>query len=107
MSDYDLVNVGFTPEIADQHEAASSILMISGEPAYLFYATQQHCASAISRFLSGEFFENGQKKDEADILGLPEGLEIVVPLVFHPKKTKETSKSLQMLDRLNGMGNSP
>lgn len=100
MSDYDVVNVRFTAEEADKKEAGATILCVAEEPAYLFFATQQHCAAALAKFIAEPLDENGVARNESSILNLPSSLDEIVPLVFHAKKTRDRLKSSEMLEFL-------
>lgn len=100
MSDYDVVNVRFTAEEADKKEAGATILCVAEEPAYLFFATQQHCAAALAKFIAEPLDENGAARNESSILNLPSSLDEIVPLVFHAKKTRDRLKSSEMLEFL-------
>jgi hypothetical protein len=100
MSDYDVVNINFPASIAGDHEKDATILVVSGEPSYLFYATQQHCSAAITKFLAEPLDEEGIAKHESDVLNVGGSLEHILPLLFHAKKSRERSKSSQMMEFL-------
>jgi hypothetical protein len=66
----------------------------------LFFATQQHCSAALAKFIAEPLEENGLARNEADVLNLSSSLDEILPLVFHAKKTKERSKSSEMMEFL-------
>jgi hypothetical protein len=71
MSDYDVFNVDFSPEKADEIEKKQS-LYVCGEPTYLFYASRDMCSAAIMKFISAEIFNLSEKcminSDDKDLL---------------------------------------
>jgi hypothetical protein len=100
MSDYDVVNVRFSRSEAESKESAGTLLCVAKEPAYLFFATQQHCSAALAKFIAEPLEENGLARNEADVLNLSSSLDEILPLVFHAKKTTERSKSSEMMEFL-------
>lgn len=100
MSDYDVTNINFPSAIADSHEKDATLLIVSGEPAYLFYATQQHCSAALTKFLSEDLDLDGAARHESDVLNIQGNLDAIAPLLFHAKKTKEKRKSAEMMEFL-------
>jgi hypothetical protein len=100
MCDYDVVNLNLPASLAEEKEKGATLLCIEGEPAYLFFATQQHCAAALAKFIAEPLDENGVARNESDVLNVSAGLDEIIPLVFHAKKTRESSKSASMLECL-------
>jgi len=100
MSDYDVANIAFTPNLADEQEKNGTLQVISGEPCYLMYATKDHCAAAINKILMEDLHLEGTLKTEADILG-KEGMQGVKELLFHAVKTPEKLRSEAMKDYLS------
>jgi hypothetical protein len=98
MSDYDVANINFPTDAADRYEVQSTILAVTGEPSYLFYASQQHCSAAIAKFLAEPLEEAGKERNEADVLNIESTLQDVLPLLFHAKKTRERSKSSELME---------
>lgn len=84
MSDYDVVNLSFTPDIANQ--SAKTLNLVAGEPCYLFYATREHCAAAINKFINEELIEGTSLRFESDILNMPENLGRFSDKTHHAKK---------------------
>lgn len=60
MSDYDVFNLNFTPENADDIDQKQS-LYVCGEPTYLFYATKEMCSAAIMKFINQDIFDLTEK----------------------------------------------
>jgi hypothetical protein len=71
MSDYDVFNLDFSTEKADEIEKKQS-LYVCGEPTYLFYASRDMCSAAIMKFISAEIFNLSEKcminSDDKDLL---------------------------------------
>lgn len=91
MSDYDCLNLGFKPEHADDIEQRGT-LHVSKGPAYLFYATADHCANAIKRFISEDLIDGDSVRDETDILNIkpinPFELEFAIHVKTRGSKTR-------------------
>lgn len=91
MSDYDVANIDFTSQKAKELEG-NTLLIVENEPCYLFYATQEHCSAAISKFISSDIFANDRLLNESEILQTPSKLNEVLSLVHHSKATDELKK---------------
>lgn len=93
MSDYDAFNLGFTPENASDIEEKQS-LYVSGEPAYLFYASRDMCSAAIMKFINADIFNSSEKRT----LNLTEK-DLAYNLVKHccSSKNKKRSEVMQSL----------
>lgn len=87
MSDYDVFNLEFTPDKADEIEQKQS-LFISGEPANVFYATRDMCSAVIMKFISAEIFNLSEK---AMVNSVNE--DLFHKLVKHCEKTAKKKKS--------------
>jgi hypothetical protein len=85
MSDYDVVNIDFTPHDAGKFE--STLNIVSGEPCYLFFATREHCASVISKFIQEDFFVDNKLRFESEILGVESKLSDMLNQVRHIEKS--------------------
>ena len=83
MSDYDVVNTGFTPEIAEELERKSTLSIVGPEPAWVLFGTRDHVGAAVHKILLEEILENGVIRGETEILGVLSGLEEVRPLLHH------------------------
>ena len=93
MSDYDVANLGFKPDQATEYEKDATLQINEVVPAYVFYATQDHCANAIKKFIQDDLIEGNEVLTEAHILGIRSGLYPVLPLLHHAKSTKEKNRS--------------
>jgi hypothetical protein len=93
MSDYDVANLGFTTNHAEAHENNATIQINEDAPAYVFYATQDHCANAIKKFIHDDLIDEGKVLYEAHILGLKSSLHESLPLLHHAKSTGEEKRS--------------
>ena len=87
MSDYDVFNIDFTPEVAEAIEKKQS-LFVSGEPANVFYATKDMCAAAIMKFISAEIFNLSEK----EMLNSSDK-DLFHKLVKHCQKTPKKKRS--------------
>jgi len=96
MSDYDVLNKAFKPELAEGYEVDSTLQINAGSPAYIFYATQDHCANAIKKFLIEPLFENSKMIEEANVLEVLGGLYSILPNLHHAKSTPELPRSAAM-----------
>lgn len=103
MSDYDLINLGVTPEHADHFEALGSLHINDDGPARLFFATRTMADSVIRRFLNEELVANGILLPEAEILGHKSLIAPLLALTFHPSH-RGTPKLTQVENVLNPPG---
>jgi hypothetical protein len=65
ISDYDVLNYGFTPSIANGYEANSFVL--SGNPACVMYLSKEICNAALQRILNEDLIQDGVIKYEKEI----------------------------------------
>jgi len=79
MSDYDVVNIGFTPKIAAEYEKQSTI-HVTPNKAYLFYANAEHVNKAIQKLMSEELSKGEEWVAESVALELS---EVLFPLKTH------------------------
>lgn len=96
MSDYDVANIAFTPNLAEEQEKQGTLRLVSGEPAYLFYATKDHCSAAINKILGEELHVGGSLRYEAEVLTIAEGMQGIKELLFHAEKSAGKPRSEQM-----------
>ena len=97
MSDYDVLNLDLTPQYAK--EAASKTLMVSHNgPAYLFYATKEHCNNAIKKFIAEDLSTGSDIIPELEILGIEPEMHMILERVQHVHGRGERSKSQRMQD---------
>jgi hypothetical protein len=85
MSDYDVVNINFTTRDAVRFE--STLNIIAGEPCYLFFATREHCAAVINKFIHEDFFVDNKLRFESEILGVESKLSDMLNQVRHIEKS--------------------
>jgi hypothetical protein len=101
MSDYDVANIAFNPTIAGNFEQEGTLHMVAGEPCWLFYATKEHCAAAINKFIQSELVEDSAIRNEADILDVKGQLYPIMPFLFHAKKNGDTQRSAVMANAVS------
>lgn len=65
ISDYDVLNYGFTPSIASEYETNSFVL--SGNPACVMYLSKEICNAALQRILNEDLIQDGVIKYEKEI----------------------------------------
>jgi hypothetical protein len=85
MSDYDVVNLGFTPSDAIPYQG--ELNMTNGRPCFLFYSNRENCAAAIHRFISEEFISDNILKIESDILNIKDRLSNIGDKIRHIDKS--------------------
>lgn len=88
MSDYDVVNFGFKPEIADKYET-NTLLMVQDVPCYLFYATREHCGAAITKLLNSEIVSGVNFLPESQIFDVKVNINDIISLLKHCKDSSE------------------
>lgn len=67
ISDYDVLNLGFTPQIAEDLEKNS--IVIAGSPAFLMWISKEIVGAAINKFLNSELVQNGKMLNEQEVFG--------------------------------------
>ena len=102
MSDYDVLNKTFTPQIADQYETNGTLHINDGEPAYVFFATQEHCANTIKKFIQEPLIDGNQMLPESHILGVTSALYPILPLIHHAKSENDFPRSGVMKNIFQG-----
>lgn len=76
MSDYDVLNAGFTPEAARKHTGTISI---SDGPAFLFYVTPEHAMNVINKFIAEDLADGKNIKNECSVLNVqPTSFDLIV-----------------------------
>ena len=65
MSDYDVLNIGFSPQLAEAYEKNSFV--ISGKPAYLIWISNEIINAAMSKILSTDLIVEGKMLYEQEI----------------------------------------
>lgn len=92
MSDYDVFNIDFTPHDAVKFE--STLNIVSGKPCYLFFATREHCAAVINKFIQEDFFVDNKLRFESEILGVESKLSDMLNQVRHIEKSDKPKSEL-------------
>jgi hypothetical protein len=95
MSDYDVFNKSFKPEAAEKIEEKNTLLVV-GDPAYLFYATQEHCGKAIKKLLTEEYIKEGKLVPEYELLEISQTTKGFQKNIVHAKKTEDETRSSVM-----------
>ena len=95
MSDYDVLNLDLTPQDAKKAESKTILISHLG-PAYLFYATKEHCLNAIKKFIAEDLMSNGEILPEIEILGIDSDLHTILEKVQHVHSRGDRSKSERM-----------
>jgi hypothetical protein len=96
MSDYDVVNMGFTPEDANELIKSDSLFLIGDKKTYLFYANHEICAGAISKFISDEMINGNTIKSESDMLNFTKEFPDINRKIVHVQKSDGKTKSEMM-----------
>ena len=90
MSDYDVVNIGFTPESAAN---LGKPMVLSSEKPYLFYVSAENSQYILNKYLSEDLVDCQGVRFESSILGIdPTNIELVV----HANRTNDNPKSSGM-----------
>lgn len=90
MSDYDVLNTGFTPEAAKN---ISKKVVLSSKKPHLFYASPENAQYVINKFLSEDLVDENGIRLESDILGVE---PIEIDSIVHAVHSKESPKSSSM-----------
>jgi hypothetical protein len=94
MSDYDVLNLDLTPRVAK--DAENKTLLLNEGPAYLFYASAEHCLGAIRKFISEDLSENGIVRPEIDILNCNPEFGVLLERVVHVRSRGDKCRSAKM-----------
>jgi hypothetical protein len=92
MSDYDVVNIDFDSTYASRYE--STLSMVCEQPCYLFFATREHCAASINKFIQEDFFADEKLRFECDILGIKDKWSDLADKVHHVQKSDKPKSEL-------------
>jgi hypothetical protein len=98
MSEYDVINSGFTKSDAEKFEKKSLVLM-GDRKCFLIFVNEEMCRSCISTFISDDINIGDKIKSEFDILNCENSLADVDGKLIHPefelgKSKAELMKSL-------------
>lgn len=84
VSDYDVLNYGFTPSISDAYEKNSFVIMDS--PACVMYISKEICNAALQKIINEDLIQSGVIKYEKDIFN--PFLELDIDSLEHIKDIK-------------------
>ena len=104
LTDYDVLNLGFTPEMAEKIEKDTDIAVPKGEKAWIVYSTPTATVDACRTFISGEMFLPPSWDDtmnESDILKIKKDYFVGLPLTHVAKTLPNETKSSAMARILN------
>jgi hypothetical protein len=93
LSDYDVVNIGFTPEMAEKYEN-NTLIVAPDVPSYLFYATREHCGAMISKLLSCDIVKDGKILAESEILDVNPVIDEILFNLRHCKDSNEMKEAI-------------
>jgi hypothetical protein len=97
MSDYDLLNLGFTPDEAVEIEVLHPLQLVAGKRSYIFYATKEKTEEVIRKFIDGPLIVGGLPRPESEIVGHKKDfLSPMLTKLFHADTTEEMSRSQQL-----------
>lgn len=91
MSDYDVLNIGFTPQIAEEHE--KNPFVISGNPAYLIWISKEIINAAMLKILNTNFVLDGKMLYEKHIFN--NFLNLENESIFHLNDYEEMKKKFE------------
>jgi len=100
MSDYDVVNLGFTPSLATEIESVQKLHMVAGQRSYIFYATAEKTEQVIESFIKEDILNDGALIPESEVV---KGDVFFPDLsnLFHPKRNQEKTRPQQMEECLS------
>ncbi len=104
MTDYDVLNLGFTPAMAEEIEKNTDVAVPKGEKAWVAYATPVEATEACKTFIFGEMFVPPLWDDtlsEADILKIKKDYFKDLPLKHVTQTLPNEPKSVAMAKLLN------
>jgi hypothetical protein len=104
ITDYDVLNLGFTPEMAEKIEKDTDVAVPKDSKAWIVFATPQAASEACRTFVFGEMFLPptwSDTMDEADILKIKKDYFVGLPLVHVNDAKLNESKSSAMTRILN------
>ena len=92
MCDYDVFNKSFKPEHADKIEETETLAIV-GDPAFLFYATKEHAASAIMKLSKADIIQDNSVVSEHQLLGMELTTKGFAKKVIHAKSNDGAARS--------------
>ena len=88
ISDYDVINMGFNPQISEAYERNSFVIM--DRPASVLYISKEICNAAINKMLSADIIVDGMMQYEKDIF-IP-FFNLDVTTLHHAKYFEDSKK---------------
>jgi hypothetical protein len=101
MSDYDVLNLSFSPGKAGEIEALHPLQLVAGAKSYVFYATKEKAEEVIRKFIDEPLLVDELPRPESDIVKDYEDLTPILPALFHAVPDEEKSKSQQLAEKLS------
>jgi len=101
MCDFDVANLGFSPQDADKIEQQGSLSIVKDENCYLFYATKDQAEEVVKTFSEKELKNGLVHKLESEMLPNAGDLKDILSDVFHAELGKELTRSKQIEQALN------
>jgi len=92
MSEYDVINFGFTKSDAENFEK-KSLVLIGDKKSFLFYANADMCRSCISTFIAENINIGKELKSEFDIFNCVNSFADVGQMLIHPQFELGKSKA--------------
>ena len=102
MTDYDVLNLGFTPEMADELEQKNDLWMNRNGHAWIFYTTAPVAVHVAKHFVEGEIFKRPNYDScnfECDLLEIDEDPFSGNEKLFHAKAEPGKPKSAAMAEK--------
>jgi len=102
VTDYDVLNLGFTPAMAEEIEKEADIAVPKGEKAWIIYANPAAAIAACRDFTFGEMFvppDWTSTLDECDILKINKDYFTDVPLL-HVNNPLDGEKKSEAMTRI-------
>jgi hypothetical protein len=96
MSDYDCVNVGFSPQDADELAKSDSLIVIGKPSSYLFYANHDICGGTISKFIADGIMNGSSISSESELLNFSKEYSDMDKKIVHVRKSDGKTKSEAM-----------
>jgi hypothetical protein len=101
MSDYDVLNLGFSPKEAEENEVLHPLQLVAGEKSYIFYATADKAEQVIRNFINESILNDGVPVPESNIVK-ETFFSPDFSSLFHPGKDEEKTRSQQMAEKIAG-----
>lgn len=96
MSDYDCVNIGFTPQDADELTKSDALIVIGSPRAHLFYANHEICGGTVSKFIADGIMNGNSIASESELLNFNKEYPDMNKKIVHVRKSDDKTKSQMM-----------